>query len=106
MLAGAETERTAIVAEGIAGRAADLREGRAGPCDLKAVDDEPGAIAIDEMKGVAAVGGDIDESVPRRCVARESLSAGVQIRRLARENEVLLGQVGQFNPGAGIDLPS
>ena len=66
VFAGAQAQRAAVVAEGVAGRAADLCEGWAGFSHFDAVDDQARAVAGDQMKGVAAVGGNVDAGRPRR----------------------------------------
>ncbi len=70
-----QPQRPTVVALRIPRRAADLRERRAGLRHFHAIDHQPRAVAIDKMKRVAAIGGNVDESIPRCRVARESLRA-------------------------------
>ena len=84
MLAGAQAQRAAIVAHRVARRAADLGKGRAGLGHFHAVDHQPRAIASQQVKGVAAVGGNVDEAVPGSGVMRKALrigAAGWALRR-------------------------
>ncbi len=62
--AGAQADGAMVVTHGIARRSADLREGRSGFRNLDAVDHQAGAIARHQVKGVAAIGRNVDEAVP------------------------------------------
>ena len=83
MLAGAQAERATVVAHRIAGRAADLGEGRAGSSHLHAVDRQARSVARHQVEGVAAVGGNVDKAVPGGGVPREALRVRAQVGRLA-----------------------
>ena len=61
------------------GDSADLREGRPGFGDLHAVDDRRGAIARHQVKGVATVGRNVDEAIPRGRIAGEALWIGLEV---------------------------
>src|ERR1700721_3119982 len=89
VFAGAKTERSAVIAHGIAGSAADLRKRRAGLGHLNAVDDQAAAVAVEQVEGVAAVGGDVDQTVPGGGIAGKSLAVGVEVGRLAIEDRLL-----------------
>src|SRR5271166_736151 len=101
MPAGAETKCTAVVAHRVAGRTADLCEGR--PCfrDFNSVDHQAGAVAMEQVEGVSPVGWDVDEAIPNRGVAGESLRVGLEIGGLAIEDRVQFLEIGQLGPDSG-----
>ena len=61
-----QTNRPAIVPQRIARRAADQPERRSGLRHFHSVNRQPRAIAVDQMKRIPAVSGNVDEPIPHR----------------------------------------
>ncbi len=99
--AGAKAEGAAVVAHGVAGCAADLREGRAGFGDLDAVDDNSGAVTGEEVEGVAAIDGDVEETIPSDRVAGEAMGVGEEVRRIRRSKTA----VSLVRSGSSVQVP-
>ena len=104
VLAGAQAERAAVKAHGVAGSVADLGKGRTGLGHFHTVDHQPGSIARHQIKGITAIGWNIQQAIPRYGIASKSLSIGLQVQRLAPEYPVFAGQVWQLGPRSGVDL--
>ena len=82
---GAQADGAMIVAHGVARRSANLGEG--GPvlaiCMPSMTRRAPSR--RHQVKGVAAIGGDVDEAIPRSYITCEALGIGMEVRRIAVE---------------------
>ena len=104
MFARAQPQRAAIVAHGVARRAADLRKRRAGLATSTPSITSRAPSRASRWKVYPPSAG-ISINPSHAAAYGEPCGISMQIRRLAGEHSVLRGQIRQFRPCPGIDLP-